>query len=588
MKKIITSILVIMSVIHGVKSQYLNTKSVKSPNVTSMERFNDIPINLFTGTPDISIPIQQIESGNIKIPIELRYHASSVKPNQPPSWVGLGWDLNCGGNISREVRGHYDEYVCPSSGSYACFTGYLAGGANILYNDPNWNNPNNIYYYNLGNIYSDQQADEFSFNFLGHSGKFYYAGSANGWVVISDEKIKVEVNGLFTPQECINNALYKYVTSANHTWMTDYYSSNQSVFFKEFTITTPDGSKYTFGGIDAVEFTTQYSGSGTCYNGIDLSSWLLKKIEDVNGKIINYNYVRNYPSLYLSHYCNTYSQSFTSNSCNPPEIVGSGVTGSQNGSFSTSQLMNSYRLAGRLVFPMYLKTIDTEIETVTFSSSPATTLFYTPTQLNSVDPPHQWDDANEQYGSSAPGAMSPYPIQPGWFPNLKTNKLTNIDIKSKATNTDVYKFTFEYFENSNQRFALSKFNMLGSDSSIQKKYEFKYDNIADLPLFGGNYIDHWGFYNNKNIGSALSGAFSNRETNPLYVTKGLLTEIKYPTGGTTSFIWEAHRHSRVLSDSKNQLNPYIGFAGGSRIKEIKSYTDVGILSSHKKYYRVTY
>lgn len=44
-----------------------------------------------------------------KIPISMTYLGSGVRPDQHPGWVGLGWNLNAGGCISRIVNGLPDE-----------------------------------------------------------------------------------------------------------------------------------------------------------------------------------------------------------------------------------------------------------------------------------------------------------------------------------------------------------------------------------------------------------------------------------------------------------------------------------------------
>jgi YD repeat-containing protein len=556
-----------------VVAQYQPFQAIKSPNVASMERFGDIPVNLFTGIPDISVPLYNLSSGNISIPIALRYHSSLVKPNQPSSWVGLGWDLSFGGAISRQVRGYYDETYFGATSAFNIIN-YLNGGATSVESDNTWYDSNKMYgeYYKISG-FSEQQADEFNFNFLGHSGKFYFSGATKSWVVVSDEKIKIEVRGFMTPSEIIKDALFKYKTFDPRWYYDgriDYIQMNQTSFFKEFTLITPDGTRYTFGGIEGVEFTTNFTDSktqSTPYEGINVTSWLLKSIVDTNGRTVNFNYKKEYPYVSLSHYCNSYTTSQADQSWSGSWGLGgySGSKGSSSSSFS--QLINPYRLAGNFVFPMYLTSIESDMETVSFTSSPATTLNYTEAQISSGS--HHWDNSDE------------YNI---WIPNLKWNKLTNIDIKPKIGNTTSLKScSFEYFEASNQRFSLSKLKILGSDANVFQKYEFQYDDIASLPLFGGNYTDHWGFFNNINIRSTLNTAFQDRQTDPNYVTKGLLSQIKYPTGGMSKLYWEAHTHNKVLSTSKDQLSDYVGYAGGSRIKSIDNYTDVGVLASQKKY-----
>jgi hypothetical protein len=170
-----------------------------------------------------------------------------VKPNQPSSWAGLGWDLSCGGAISRQVRGYYDERDLGATSVFNIIN-YLNGGATSVESDNTWYDSNKMYgeYYKIAG-FSEQQADEFNFNFLGHSGKFYFSGTTKSWVVVSDEKIKIEVNGFLTPYEIIKDALFKYKTF-DPKWYydgrIDYIKMNQTNFFKEFTLITPDGTRY--------------------------------------------------------------------------------------------------------------------------------------------------------------------------------------------------------------------------------------------------------------------------------------------------------------------------------------------------------
>ena len=77
----------------------------QSPNVASLGQFGNYGVSHFTGIPDISIPIFEATSGDLEVPITLSYHSSGVKPTEVASWVGLGWSLSAGGQISRSIRG---------------------------------------------------------------------------------------------------------------------------------------------------------------------------------------------------------------------------------------------------------------------------------------------------------------------------------------------------------------------------------------------------------------------------------------------------------------------------------------------------
>src|SRR6266404_6737268 len=99
-------------------SQSLYPPKMQSPNAASLGTYGETPVNLFTGTPDVSIPIYTLSYGNTNIPLRLRYNPASVKPGQQPGWVGSGWDLECGGAITRQKHGKVDEwYVNNYAGS---------------------------------------------------------------------------------------------------------------------------------------------------------------------------------------------------------------------------------------------------------------------------------------------------------------------------------------------------------------------------------------------------------------------------------------------------------------------------------------
>ncbi|MEP6750840.1 MAG: hypothetical protein ABJB86_24105, partial [Bacteroidota bacterium] len=95
---------------NNIKAQSVAAPKIESPNVTSIERFGDIPVDFATGIPNISIPIHTVHCGRIDVPIGLRYHPGGVKIAQHPGWVGMGWDLQSIGSITRKINWLPDEY----------------------------------------------------------------------------------------------------------------------------------------------------------------------------------------------------------------------------------------------------------------------------------------------------------------------------------------------------------------------------------------------------------------------------------------------------------------------------------------------
>jgi hypothetical protein len=68
-------------------------------------------VNEYNGTADIFIPLHSIQFEGLSIPIGLRYNSSGVKVNQYATEVGLGWSLDTGGAVVKEINGKYEDNV---------------------------------------------------------------------------------------------------------------------------------------------------------------------------------------------------------------------------------------------------------------------------------------------------------------------------------------------------------------------------------------------------------------------------------------------------------------------------------------------
>lgn len=134
-----------------------------SPDAASLGRYGEYPVNLSNGLVDISIPIFEIKSGSLTLPISLSYHAGGVKVYDVSSSVGLGWTLNAGGAITRAINGVPDE-----------------SGYGVLNNPfPSPDGPGEHWVCFLERICrsynaSDAQSDNFYYNLGGSSGKFVF------------------------------------------------------------------------------------------------------------------------------------------------------------------------------------------------------------------------------------------------------------------------------------------------------------------------------------------------------------------------------------------------------------------------------
>ncbi|HTK19882.1 MAG TPA: hypothetical protein VL442_10230, partial [Mucilaginibacter sp.] len=143
-----------------IPSQNLIGVGLSSPEAASLGKFGNIPVSYSTGVPNITIPIFDINVGGLKLPISLDYHAGGVRVDEVSSSVGIGWALNAGGVLSRQMVGFPDE-IQP---------GYLSSPAL----DQVYNNPTNyvsfLYANTLGQ--NDVNPDVFTYTIPGSSGRF--------------------------------------------------------------------------------------------------------------------------------------------------------------------------------------------------------------------------------------------------------------------------------------------------------------------------------------------------------------------------------------------------------------------------------
>ncbi|MDC1324636.1 RHS repeat protein [Flavobacteriaceae bacterium] len=234
MKKIALIVIVLLLSVQSLFSQELLTYTPVSPNAASFAKYGSYPINLNSGVPQILIPIHTIKQGNLKVPINISYHASGIKVNEQASMVGLGWSLNAGGIIVRQVRGIPDEYT--SSPFIDADSATQDLDTYLGFQD--------IYYKR-----KDSSPDIYIYNFNGVTGRFYIE---NGEIISeSSSSMKIERKG----QEL-------------------------------FVIIMPDGTQYRFGtsldGASAYEFSDKRT--GTTYSLMEdmITSWYLTEIVSAN------------------------------------------------------------------------------------------------------------------------------------------------------------------------------------------------------------------------------------------------------------------------------------------------------------------
>ncbi|MBL7829277.1 MAG: hypothetical protein JNJ57_21760, partial [Saprospiraceae bacterium] len=473
-------------------NSYNKNVIMPSPAAASLGKYGDIPVSYYTGVPNIGIPIHTLTDGPLGMSISLSYHASGVRVQEAAGWVGLNWNLNAGGAVSRTVQGLKDEDAVG---------GWYYKGDEIPSLGPTTQDTCNFYNFvpQVNSGVKDSEPDIFSFNAGGVSGKFYLTNNDNASVkvtLVPMQDVKI------IPRFSSNTA------ETNH--------------LKGFIIITPDGVKYHFGDIgDGNPAIETLAGGGGNYPEIP-SSWYLKKIETHDGKYaINLTYVDEYST---STYIPSHSSCDNTGSSNPPVAsYGSNVKGKR------------------------LSTITTSLETVTFNASTATRedLALHPLGTN---PPKSLASISITSGSFQKKFEFTYDY---WLDNSsdaptngditvkKRLRLTQVAEKSGDGTITNPPYVFDYFTQS------------GNPSFLPHRLSRSTDHWGFYNgKNNGSYI-----LNTLNIGyqsaTCINGqscnnhkfsypGTSDRETDEASMKFGTLKKITYPTGGYTEFDFEAN------------------------------------------------
>jgi hypothetical protein len=146
-----------------------------SPEASALFRFQDYPMDFSTGLPQINVPIYEIKSGDLSVPISISYHASGRRVYDQDGPIATGWSLNAGGMISRTVYGAVDfgtsagtfKFPYPFNTTNLSNSTTLPYLENIMhYHD----NPDDV----TPGTWTDGEYDIFSYSFGDHNGKFFF------------------------------------------------------------------------------------------------------------------------------------------------------------------------------------------------------------------------------------------------------------------------------------------------------------------------------------------------------------------------------------------------------------------------------
>lgn len=561
-------------------SQVLDLVQMKSPQSYAFEKNGNVPVNLYTGSIDMKIPVASIGGNEADISATLVYDSSGFIPHKKSDAAGVNWSLIAGGRITRKMNIIPDEYIGQPTGTGTTNNPYyqsrqLHGFLTGVRANPS----TNVLAYNVSGTGTghtdgtewlmgpDAQAyegepDEFSFNAMGISGKFMIGNDGNVLVESNDSNIKVDLSQM---------ALYGG---------SGFCEPPVSII----TITDGKGNKYIFGG-DLSKYEISYSYSiepdypNDGYNGHPMiNSFSLAKIILANKKEITFDYEEGTISTnsfcFLNNWTNlrenskifsmdSYTQdggksdswADCSNNCNNPSYVAPLFNGpSKKTTFSLlkKSVLKSIKYQDDEIKINY---IDTGYPILHYTLSP----FYTNRALK------EW----------VIGSVETY---------HKNDRITKQEL------------SYDHLGGEFRRPFLKSIQNVNSS----QKYKFEYYKTDYLPPYYTKGIDHWGYWNGRDNNVSLSPfdtatsygdyTLNNtfRDPDPERYNVALLQKITYPNKGISVFEYEPHVYSnRIERTASNSFLPALtingGMAGGARIKKIATYTENGQPSSKKEY-----
>ncbi|SHN12271.1 hypothetical protein [Mucilaginibacter sp. OK098] len=299
----------------------VNSTSPPSPNATSSSSLlGSYNVNYYSGRVTYSAPIYSPTISKIKIPIGVNYSSSGLKVQDMDGVVGIGWQFQGGGVITRYVQSLPDEDP----------NGYC--GSNHI-GDKTYSTLDTPYFNHIMAQTWDAEPDKFFFSFLNFSGVFELDQNGNP-VLQSSYGLRIDYSPF------------------NRT------TGRMAGGLEDWIIRDMAGNQYYFGdGATETSNVTQHGRSkNTTHNFI--SSWYISKIVTADGQVINFQY-QSFPSHTFSNYLNVYV---------PPISVAGQCSTTNHSSSAWSENTDT-----TIPVPLYLSKITSSIFEVDFlynSNSP--------------------------------------------------------------------------------------------------------------------------------------------------------------------------------------------------------------------------
>lgn len=501
----------------------------KSPTAYSFAKYVDYPVSYYTGVPNISIPLYEISVGGLNIPISLSYHASGITASQEATRVGLGWSLNAGGMISRTVKCGDDflEHSGPHNLHYGYFEVCEA-------NEP-ISNPDFFWTDREYCLKSDSEPDLYFYSLPGAGGKFVFGKDSIPVMFDKGDHVKVRLTGGvekvrdFEVWDTQGN-LYLF-NRREDTWS---YGVGMPVHLNH----TSTGGKWDV--TDLLEINNVFDAPMEYVSG-----WYLSRIITNTNDTVEFTYADEYYQLPVQE--SATKQNFLSYIGDP--LAADASFGGTRVSYSSSKtVIRSYRPTGITWKGGRVEFGYTDRDDIVGYGS-----YGTPQKVSSV----------KVYNTGGT-LVKDFALQYDYFNSTASGTYAHLDKRLKLTGL---------------------VDCLADSAS----YEFGYIS-GSLPKKNTKNTDYWGYYNGSSQGAAFyppavydgtSYTGGDKDSDFNYMKRGTLETVKWPTGGTTRFVYESNKfvadsyyESRT---SHNYLSIYKGVYGEHYQDYPETQTDTLVL-----------
>ncbi|MBW3523458.1 hypothetical protein [Chryseobacterium sp. NKUCC03_KSP] len=496
MKKIATIFVIVISLIqvYGQSPEYIQNIVPQTPEANAILKSFETPVSLYTGSPDISVPIYSIKEGDINFDLKLSYNSTGISVGERASWVGLGWNLSIP-TLVRNVRQLPDDY--PNGFFYE--TKYPVDKVYDLTSVLSPDTP----FDQMGQICP--VCDEI---ILLYKTKVLDLESDDYRITLPDGK---SISFMVNQERDAQHPVGHMVQFPDSDYRIEYITTSGN-----WEITNPQGYKYLYTAGNKVILQHMYCiGGGSigdekpvknqAYN----NTWVLSKITSPSNHILNFEYD---PVLYED--CELINQTKTAFY---DETAFSDGRNTVYTNYSKTKGTNFYisRIWGDFGEVFFSK--DERLDYTTYGR-----------KLNTIE-------IRNKAGL--------------------VNKIA-FDFDYMTSTASGSKYTCNRFENDNdisKRLMLKKVRFNVNDPK-PISYQFNYNSMA-LPNRLSYARDWWGYYNGQDNNLGLTPSIevvmveeNNRDVKPSFTKAGILEEIIYPTGGKTKFLFESNRGISYYSD----------------------------------------